>query len=410
MSKTFITHLHIDKVRHIENFAIPLSKSEMKHLIITGKNGSGKTSVLEEIKKTCQMLLHKSYSQVEHHRENLNSLTKSLNEQKYAQKNVIVQQIKNHENWLNRHPCNLKLSYSDEIQKVENAAAIMFYVVVYFEARRKPDLKAPKGAEKIEFKSNPSVIPSAGREFIQFMVNRYFEQLMALQEQDSNKVEQAIQWFDRIQQSFRELLGAPDAIIKFDKKTFNFDIIHNGREKYNFNQLSDGYSSVINLVSELIMRMESQNKSAYDVEGVALIDEIETHLHVDLQKKILPFLTAFFPNIQFIVTTHSPFVISSIKNAVICDLEKRLVTEDLSGYSYGTLVESYFGNDNYSDQLKSDLTEYEALMKAEKLTLDEEERLQDLELKLHQLPKYWAPELDFKLKQIQLEKADRATA
>jgi predicted ATP-binding protein involved in virulence len=286
----------------------------------------------------------------------------------------------------------------------------MNFIIVFFEARRAPNLRAPKGAEKIEPHDKISVNPKVGKEFIQFMVNRYFEQLMAMQEQNDAEVVQLVQWFDSIQSSFRELLGAPDAIIKFDKANFNFDIIHSGREKYNFNQLSDGYSSVINLVSELIMRMESQNKSAYDVEGVALIDEIETHLHVDLQKKILPFLTAFFPNIQFIVTTHSPFVISSIKNAVICDLEKRIVTEDLSGYSYGTLVESYFGNDNYSDQLKSDLTEYEALMKAEKLTLDEEERLQDLELKLHQLPKYWAPELDFKLKQIQLEKADRATA
>lgn len=39
-----------------------------------------------------------------------------------------------------------------------------------------------------------------------------------------------------------------------------------------------------------------------------LVDEIETHLHVDLQKKVLPFLISFFPKIQFIVTTHSPFV------------------------------------------------------------------------------------------------------
>ena len=54
--------------------------------------------------------------------------------------------------------------------------------------------------------------------------------------------------------------------------------------------------------------MEKRHSRIYDVQGIALVDEIETHLHIDLQKKILPFLTNFFPKIQFIVTTHSPFV------------------------------------------------------------------------------------------------------
>ena len=48
----------------------------------------------------------------------------------------------------------------------------------------------------------------------------------------------------------------------------------------------------------------------YDLQGIVLIDEIETHLHVELQKKILPFLTNFFPNIQFVITTHSPFILN----------------------------------------------------------------------------------------------------
>ena len=341
MSKTFITDLHIEKVRHIENFDIPLSKSEMKHLIITGKNGSGKTSLLREIKETCMLLLQKRYAQYFHHREKLRAYLEARAETKYMDEQSIIRDIKSTEYWLRKHPCNATLSFSADTESVQLKATAMEYVVVFFEARRSPNLKAPKGAEKINLNRNPSLVPIAGQEFIQFMVNRFFEQLMAAQENDTERVAQVKHWFDKIQQSFRELLDAPDAEIKFNKTNFNFDITHSGREKYNFNQLSDGYSSVINLVSELIMRMEGQNKSAYDAEGVALIDEIETHLHVDLQKKILPFLTAFFPNIQFIVTTHSPFVISSIKNAVICDLEKRIVTEDLSGYSYGTLVESY---------------------------------------------------------------------
>lgn len=398
MSKTFITDLHIEKVRHIENFDIPLSKSEMKHLIITGKNGSGKTSVLHALKATCKYILDRRYSNLVHSRQSL------------AEKFTSDQTVDLLKSSIEFTPCDLFIDFSIDNKSVEAASEAGKYIIVCFETKRASNFISPKSAEKISFDNTREIVPVAGKQFIQFMVNRFFEQLIAFKDRESEKVNQIESWFGKIQQAFRDILQDPEAKMQFDDKTYNFNLIQNGRGLYNLNQLPDGYSSVLNLVSELIMRMESQNKSAYDVEGVALIDEIETHLHVDLQKKILPFLTAFFPNIQFIVTTHSPFVISSIKNAVICDLEKRIVTEDLSGYSYGTLVESYFGNDNYSDQLKSELNEYESLMKAEKLTLDQEERLQDLEEKLNQLPKYWAPELDFKLKQIQLEKADRATA
>jgi len=50
MKQTFITDLQIKNVRHLKDIHIPLSKEKRKHLILTGKNGSGKTSVLNEIK------------------------------------------------------------------------------------------------------------------------------------------------------------------------------------------------------------------------------------------------------------------------------------------------------------------------------------------------------------------------
>ena len=46
MEQTFLTDIHIKKVRHLKNVTIPLDKEKRKHLILTGKNGSGKTSVL----------------------------------------------------------------------------------------------------------------------------------------------------------------------------------------------------------------------------------------------------------------------------------------------------------------------------------------------------------------------------
>lgn len=45
----------------------------------------------------------------------------------------------------------------------------------------------------------------------------------------------------------------------------------------------------------------------YNFEGVVLIDELEAHLHIELQRKILPFLTKFFPRVQFIISAHRIF-------------------------------------------------------------------------------------------------------
>lgn len=49
MDKIFISELTINKIRHLKNITIPLSNEKAKHLIFTGKNGSGKTSVLEAL-------------------------------------------------------------------------------------------------------------------------------------------------------------------------------------------------------------------------------------------------------------------------------------------------------------------------------------------------------------------------
>ena len=118
--------------------------------------------------------------------------------------------------------------------------------------------------------------------------------------------------------------------------------------------------------------------SSYDVEGIVMIDELETHLHIGLQRKILPFLTEFFPKIQFIVSTHSPYILNSIENCVIYDLEKHIRMEDMSGYSAEGIVEGYFEFESYSEILLQKVRRYEVLVNKENPT--EEERVERAKL------------------------------
>ena len=91
------------------------------------------------------------------------------------------------------------------------------------------------------------------------------------------------------------------------------------------NQLSDGEKCLLAMVGDLARRLAIANPSLenpLDGFGVVLIDEIELHLHPKWQREIIPALTRTFSKCQFIVTTHSPQVISQIKPQGIYILEK----------------------------------------------------------------------------------------
>jgi predicted ATP-binding protein involved in virulence len=140
------------------------------------------------------------------------------------------------------------------------------------------------------------------------------------------------------------------------------------------------------------------------MQGIVLIDEIETHLHVSLQKKILPFLTNFFPKIQFIVSTHSPFVLSSLANAMIYDLENKIRVEDLSPYAYDAVVERYFDVDKYSDHIKQIVKEYETLVNNNNKTEEEQFKFLELRNYLKKVPADFAPELVAHFQKLELQK------
>jgi predicted ATP-binding protein involved in virulence len=90
------------------------------------------------------------------------------------------------------------------------------------------------------------------------------------------------------------------------------------------NQLSDGEKCLLALVGDLARRLAIANPSLSDPlsgNGIILIDEIELHLHPKWQRQIIPALVKTFPNCQFIITTHSPQVVSDVRPDNIYILE-----------------------------------------------------------------------------------------
>lgn len=89
-------------------------------------------------------------------------------------------------------------------------------------------------------------------------------------------------------------------------------------------QLSDGERSFLALVCDLGRRLALANPEIKDPlrgAGVVLIDELELHLHPTWQREVVDKLRTTFPNIQFIATTHSPFIIQSLRQGELINLD-----------------------------------------------------------------------------------------
>ena len=276
------------------------------------------------------------------------------------------------------------------------------FILTYFDAKRSVSMRKPSGINKIDFKSTYPISEKAATDFIQYIVNLKADRSFAKDDNDMRTIKEVDNWFNQFEDSLKQIFGEKDLKLRFDRKNYNFDIVINGHRSFDFMTLSDGYSAVLNIVIEIMMRMENKSSRNYNTQGIVFIDEIETHLHIDLQKKILPFLITLFPKIQFIVTTHSPFVLTSVINAIVFDLEKQLKLEDLSGYSSEAIVESYFESDKYSTILKERVARYETLLNKLNPTPEQEDEIESLRLYFRELPKFLAPELQLTINQLEL--------
>ncbi len=98
-----------------------------------------------------------------------------------------------------------------------------------------------------------------------------------------------------------------------------------GDQPIRLDQLSDGEKCYVAMVGDLARRLSLANPVLEDPlqgEGVVLIDEIELHLHPDWQRGILKNLRTTFPNVQFVVSTHSPQVLGEVAHEGIRRLTK----------------------------------------------------------------------------------------
>lgn len=140
---------------------------------------------------------------------------------------------------------------------------------------------------------------------------------------------------------------------RFDdiSKSFLFKIPTNSENEIPLNALSAGFRTSFQWILDFVVRAWKKN---YDLDkpetiyGIVLIDEIDTHLHIKWQRTIIHTLQEIFKNVQFIVSTHSPFIVQSFGNQNIISLQltddkvNAIIVNIDEGSSYESIIKELF--------------------------------------------------------------------
>ncbi|MDM8558700.1 AAA family ATPase [Candidatus Parabeggiatoa sp. HSG14] len=149
-------------------------------------------------------------------------------------------------------------------------------------------------------------------------------------------VRQAIEGTIKSCSNLRSELNPPRLLVDFQHKQHNKQPV-----TLEISQLSHGFRTMLALVMDLARRMAQANphlKNPLHEEAIVLIDEIDLHLHPKWQQTVLPDLMQTFSKTQFIVTTHSPQVLSTVHKENIWLLED---CEELGICTYRSITEPY---------------------------------------------------------------------
>lgn len=391
VNSIFIKKIKINEVRHLKGLEIPISESAKKHVIITGKNGSGKTSLLDAIRVYLEQIFYNKYNVAQQHAtidewRKLITLNKSRMEhaddanklqysQAISQLEDAISGTENHIKLVTRVQLEINNEYS--LFDAIGGGRFLVDVETFVRVNQQDDVR---GASNIEFKKIYHPGETISNLFAQFLTNQRMDMLNNREERKLEEYEQAKKWFDNLEQMFKVVFDNPTLMLKYNSDRRIYEIILPDRAPFGFHEMSSGYSAYFKLISELLLRMNILSLGSYNMNGFCFIDEIETHLHIELQRRALPFLTQFFPNIQFFVTTHSPFVVTSIKNAVVYDLENRiLISDDPTKFSGETITELYFRTHSISVELQTKLNEFNRLAEIADPTQQDQAKWQELD-------------------------------
>lgn len=392
----FISKIHVNSIFKLKDLDILIDENKRRHLLITGKNGCGKTSLLnaladflQQIKDDKNLYFLNTREHYKSSKQRLSSLKKDHAQQPKI--HSIQGDISYQEEKLTRIYGKLEPTFSD-IYKISELVQSNDYIFAFYGANRLAKVVIPQNPDKPNLTPDREIKKGKQSEFVKFLVDLKIQSALAQNEGMSEDANEINKWFSNFTELLKRIFNDENLELIFNYRDYSFKIKQDNHT-FGFNELSDGYSAIIDIIADLILKMQSEESltRSYEKSGIVLIDEIETHLHIELQRHILPLLTTVFPNIQFIVSTHSPFILNSIDNSVAYDLENKRTLDNLTEYSYKALAEGYFNLETNNSFLQSKIERFDILANKEDKDYAEQTEFNELDEELSKLDDNTSP-------------------
>lgn len=275
--------LEVENFRGIKHLKIDGIPADTKWIFLTGENGFGKTSILQS---TILGL----------------SLTRSLESMRYWVDDILIisKYLENSTIFLNKIQKNSihTKKFSHSLWHGENK----LFFACYGSSRL--DITAASNDDALNQQNPLDNLFGKPNSYL-LNINHTLKEAFAY---NKDRFEQILEFFKAVLPNLADIKievnnGEPEVVYLEQDETGH------GYNPISFSQLAAGYRNILAMFGDMIIRLQKlqpEVKSIRDLKGIVIIDEIELHLHPKYQKWLPSKLSELFPNIQFIVSTHSP--------------------------------------------------------------------------------------------------------
>lgn len=368
-----INNLKVDNFRLFDDMKLQLNG---KNTVIFGVNGTGKTSILKSI----NLLYANIINQIVNRKELKQNLNIELDDIKYGKTQTKLEADFFIENQLisyNRTMIRKSGKRSQDLESLKILASI-------FQDKYVSDEKQENIPIFVNYGTNRLVLDIP----IRIRTKHQFDIYAAFDKAIENRIDfrTFFEWF-RNQEDYENECKVQNADLQFTDKTLdsvkkamlvmldgctNLRVARKPRLEMkvdkngvglNVSQLSDGEKCTMALFGDLARRLTIANPNLDNPllgEGVVLIDEIELHMHPFWQRNVVGKLRETFPNIQFIITTHSPIVLSEIDDEFnIYFLQNKEASSEviefkrLDGFDANYILEEFMGTKSMNSKTET---------------------------------------------------------
>jgi hypothetical protein len=245
----------------------------------------------------------------------------------------------------------LSLSYGHAIARLADVP------ILYFSSFRSK-ISAPKRVE-IDFPKEKSEMPL------------FLDYMLSVSDSDKGLYSQCL---SGLQGFLRELYEEPELeLLKDDVHEDVFSVSIPGSKAFPIERMSSSYASLVNIYMELAMQSVIINRALnHEFIAIALIDELDVHMDVLLQDRVFPLLVKAFPEVQFMATTNSPFVVPTLEYSTSFDISQKSVFEKPTFFKpYTNVLDIIFNTTEGSEGFFNYWGRFEELARKHEQTFDE---------------------------------------